>query len=191
MIPVIRQRHVGLALALLMALSGAAWAQHAPHAHVHGRIQLGVAVDGAEVSVDIDTPLDSLLGFEHAPRTAAQKQLAAEWARRLRDGDSLWRFNPEAQCRLKQADLEAPVLGLGVQATPASPSAHAGDAGGHADLAGAWSFVCAAPVALRSLEVSLFKLSPHAQVIEVQWVKGARQGKQTLKRPQSRIHLMP
>jgi hypothetical protein len=50
---------------------------------------------------------------------------------------------------------------------------------------------CCTPDAVRSLEVSFFKHSPHARVMEVQWVKGSKQGKQTLKRPQSRINLTP
>lgn len=173
---------------LTQVLSHGAMAQSHQHAHVHGHIQLGVAVDGKQVSVDIDTPLESLLGFEHAPRSAAEKKLAADWAQRLRDGSGLLQFNAEAQCRLVQADLDAPVLGLGKQA---SPSPLGKDDGGHADLEGAWLFECAAPGALRSLDLAFFKRSAHARVMEVQWVKGSRQGKQTLKRPQSRINLTP
>jgi Protein of unknown function (DUF2796) len=173
---------------LASALSHAAMAQPHQHAHVHGHIQLGVAVDGKQISVDIDTPLESLLGFEHAPRTAGEINLAAEWAKWLREGSGLLRFNPEAKCKLVRANLDAPVLGLGNKS--ASPSHDKAD-GGHADLEGDWSFECSAPEALRSLEVSFFGRSPHAQVIEVQWVKGSKQGKQTLNRPQSRINLTP
>ena len=173
---------------LTQVLSHGAMAQSHQHAHVHGHIQLGVAVDGKQISVDIDTPLESMLGFEHAPRTASEKKLAAEWAQRLSEGSSLLRFNPEAQCKQTRADLNAAVLGLGNK--PASPS-HDKDDGGHADLEGAWSFECGAPEALSSLELSFFKHSPHAQVMEVQWVRGSKQGKQTLKRPQSRINLTP
>jgi Protein of unknown function (DUF2796) len=186
-LPSIHGRTASIAI-LMLALSHGAMAQSHQHAHVHGHIQLGVAVDGKHISVDIDTPLESLLGFEHAPRTSGEKKLAAEWAQRLREGGSLLRFNPEAQCKLIQTDLDAPVLGLGNK--PTSPSHHKDD-GGHADLEGTWSFECSAPEALRSLELSFFKHSPHAQVMQVQWVKGNKQGKQTLKRPQSRINLAP
>lgn len=178
---------LGLTGSLALALA-APWVAHAKppaHAHVHGQIQLGVAVDGKQVSVDIITPLESLLGFEHAPQIAAQKKRAADWTQRLREGHSLLRFTPEAQCKLLTADLEAPVLGLG---KPAASGSHGQD---HADLEGQWTFECAAPEALRALEVSFFQLSPHARVVEVQWVKGHKQGKQTLKRPQSRISLAP
>jgi hypothetical protein len=37
--------------------------------------------------------------------------------------------------------------------------------------------------------VSFFKHSSHAQVMQVHWVKGSKQVKQTLKRPQSLINL--
>lgn len=188
-------RHcIGLGSVWVMALAMPGSAHARPpahvhtHAHVHGQIQLGVAVDGQQVSVDIDTPLESLLGFEHAPKSAAQKKRAADWAQRLREGHSLLRFTPEAQCKLLTADLQAPVLGLG---KPSASGSHGQDHDGHADLAGQWLFECAAPKALRALEVSFFQLSPHARVVEVQWVKGRQQGKLTLKRPQSRISLAP
>jgi Protein of unknown function (DUF2796) len=188
-------RHcIGLGSVWVMALTMPCSAHARPpahvhaHAHVHGQIQLGVAVDGKQVSVDIDTPLESLLGFEHTPQSAAQKKRAADWAQRLGEGHSLLRFTPEAKCKLLTADLAAPVLGLG---KPAASGSRSQDDGDHADLEGQWTFECAAPEALRALEVSFFQLSPHARVVEVQWVKGHQQGKLTLKRPQSRISLVP
>lgn len=170
----------------LIGISCATAAQAHQAAHVHGRIQLGVALDGQQLVVDIDTPLDSLLGFEHAPRTSAQKTLAADWAARLRTGTGLLRPNPEARCALTGVELEAPLLGLGPdrvqQTTPTD---------GHADLEGQWSFRCEQPSALRTIDLGFFEASPHVRTIEVQWVRDGHQGRQTLKRPQSRISLVP
>lgn len=178
--------HFRLMCGLLITLSGTAVLAHQA-AHVHGRIQLGVAQDGDQLVIDVDTPLDSLLGFEHAPKTTAQKKLAADWADRLRRGTDLLRINPEARCTLSAADLDAPVLGLepasGKDKTPASQE--------HADLEGQWSFRCEQPSALRTIDLGFFDASPHARHIEVQWVKDGRQGQQTLKRPQSRVTLTP
>lgn len=174
--------------ALLIGLIGISCAAAQAHqtAHVHGRIQLGVALEGQQLVVDIDTPLDSLLGFEHAPRTPAQKTLAADWATRLRAGTGLLRPNPEARCTLEGAELEAPVLGLGPDAV-----SQPGPTGGHADLEGHWTFRCEQPSALRTIELGFFDASPHARTIEVQWVRAGHQGAQTLKRPQSRLSLIP
>lgn len=175
-----------LMCAMLIALSSTAALAH-PSAHVHGRIQLGVAQDGDQLVIDVDTPLDSLLGFEHAPKTPAQKKLAADWADRLRTGAGLLRINPQARCTLTAADLDAPVLGL----TPTSGHGKPKASSEHADLEGQWSFRCEQPSALRTIDLGFFDASPHARHIEVQWLKDGRQGQQTLKRPQSRVTLTP
>lgn len=163
--------------------------QAAPHAHVHGEIQLGVALDGPTVTVDIDTPLESLLGFEHTPRSPAEKTLAAHWATILKQGTGLLRFNAEAACSLQQVALDAAVLGLGLDAGK-MPS-HTGNTGNtrHADLEGNWVFQCAHPEALRQLDIGFLKESPHAQKIEVKLITSKRQSKQRLMRPQTRIQL--
>jgi hypothetical protein len=61
-------------LLLLVAIACAAQAHLG--AHVHGLVKLGVAVQGPTVSIELDSPLDNLLGFEHRPRTAAERQAA-------------------------------------------------------------------------------------------------------------------
>jgi hypothetical protein len=165
---------------LLLGLCWCAAAHAHQGAHVHGRIQLGVALDGQQLVIDIDSPLDSLLGFEHAPRTAPQKKLAGEWAERLRTPNSLLRLPAEARCTLQGAELDAPVLGLGEDT--AKPSEHA-------DLEGQWSYQCERPEALRSIDLGFFEASRHARTIDVQWVRDGRQGRQTLQRPQVRINL--
>jgi Protein of unknown function (DUF2796) len=175
--------------AVVLVAAVAAPAVHAAphaHAHVHGNIQLGIALDGPTVTVNIDTPLESLIGFEHAPRSAAQKQIASRWSSLLTQGARLLRFNPEAGCTLQQVALEAPVLGLSTSNTT-SPAAH----GDHADLEGDWVFHCAHPEALRQLDLGFFAQSQHAQKIEVMLITAKKQSKLRLMRPQASIKLTP
>ena len=167
---------------LLLGLCCVTATQAHQGAHVHGRIQLGVALDGQQLVIDIDTPLDSLLGFEHAPSTAPQKKLAAEWAERLRTTGSLVRLPAQARCTLLGAELNAPVMGLGKTSADKAPHAH-DHQHGHADLEGQWSYRCEQPDALRTIDLGFFDASPHARTIDVQWAKDGRQGKQTLRRP--------
>lgn len=163
-------------------------AKAAPHAHVHGSIQLGVALDKPTVTVDIDTPLESLLGFEHAPRNAKEKTLAAQWATILKQGTGLLRFNAEAACTLQQVELNAPVLGLGLGLAPGTTPSPAGK-GNHADLEGNWVFQCEHPEALRQLDIGFFEQSLHVRTIEVKLITSKRQSKLRLMRPQTSIQL--
>ncbi|MGB0128732.1 MAG: DUF2796 domain-containing protein [Rhodocyclaceae bacterium] len=41
----------------------------AQHAHEHGVAKLDVASDGGALAINVESPLDNRVGFEHAPRT--------------------------------------------------------------------------------------------------------------------------
>jgi hypothetical protein len=71
-------------LVSLVLMFGAAAAQadnhiHREHgAHVHGSATLAMAFDGNQGSVEFKSPADSVLGFEHAANSAADKKKMAE-----------------------------------------------------------------------------------------------------------------
>ena len=78
-------------------------------AHEHGIARLGLAVDGARVTVDLQLPAESVFGFEHAPRSAQERATAAEALDRLRSGGArLLAFPDGATCALDSADVQAP-----------------------------------------------------------------------------------
>jgi len=133
-------------VSMMLTLAPALAAAGGPGAHVHGAAALEVALDQGSLSITLDSPLDNLLGFEHAPRTDRQKQAAKALADTLRRGDVLFGLPAAAKCTLKDVQLQAPVLGLGQ-----------GEAGGeHASLQADYLFACAAPAALNGIDVNLF-----------------------------------
>lgn len=78
--------------------------------HVHGSATLEIAIDDAAVQINLNSPLDSLLGFERAPRNQKERQVARIMASKLHQADSLFIFTPAAECRLESARLESPLL---------------------------------------------------------------------------------
>lgn len=167
----------GLALTLAC---GSALA--AGKAHEHGALKLDIGIDGRALSIALDVPLDNLLGFERAPRNDAERRAATELLARLRapgQGPALFITEAAAQCTLTQAEVDAPVLAPGAQAA----------AGAHADLEASYTYSCAQPGALRSLEIGLFQAFSRLQRIDVQVAGPQGQSKATLKRPQRRLAL--
>jgi len=78
-------------------------------AHEHGIARLGLAVDGASLTVDLELPAESVFGFERAPRSAEERATVAEALDRLRtDGASLFAFPEGVTCALDSAEVEAP-----------------------------------------------------------------------------------
>lgn len=66
-----RFRLMAVAALACITLAPAA-AQHQHHAHTHGVVTLGVAVDQSTITLELSAPLESLVGFERAPRTDAE-----------------------------------------------------------------------------------------------------------------------
>ena len=168
-------------LALIgLSLSAAASAQGRPH--VHGAATLGVVIEAGRVTVQLETPLDGLLGFERAPRTDAEKRRATAAVATLRGADALFRFTPAAGCASASVELDSAALGLG-QSAPGE--AHAG----HADLDGTYVFQCADTARLTEIDVGLFSAFPGMQRLQVEVATARGQFKRDLKRPAQRVSL--
>jgi len=147
--------------------------------HVHGVATLEIAVDGG-VQVNLNSPLDNLLGFERSPRNEKERQAARIMALKLRQADNLFIFTPAAQCGLESVGLESPLLPPGLLMPPSgdsdgksihnkgeaskisspAPSVPTTSSDGHAELEAVWNFKCGAPQALRGLDVRLFEAFP-------------------------------
>jgi hypothetical protein len=151
----------------------------APHAHEHGAVKLDVAIDGAALTIGLEAPLDSLIGFERAPRNDKERRAADEGLTRLRSGAGLFSADAAAQCTLVKVEVQAPVLDPGTKAS--AKTAEAKDE--HADLDATFEYKCAQPQLLRTLDVGLFDAFKRIQRIDVQVAGPKGQLKSTLKRP--------
>lgn len=173
--------------------------------HEHGVVRLDVSVDGASLNIDMIAALDNWLGFERAPRTDAERKAAAEVLARLRNpqqGTPLFAANAGAQCQLTLAEVSAPVLepggkpaakvGAASVASAAAPKpapAPSPKDGEHADLEARYTFQCAQPGQLRTLDLGLFDAYKRIQRIDVQVVGPKGQSKVTLRRPARSVAL--
>ncbi|MFN9767069.1 MAG: DUF2796 domain-containing protein [Pseudomonadota bacterium] len=174
----------GLPAMLLLALAGstALGIAHAGKAHEHGVARLDIAVEAARVVIELDTPLDNLVGFERAPRTDAERAAVAAAVARLRDAATLFRIDGAAGCTAGKVELASAPLGLGKAPAPAQGSAHA-------DLEGSFEFGCTAGAQAGVVEVGLFEAFPRLKRLEVQVATPRGQAKATLRRPNARITL--
>lgn len=166
------------ALILSSLLAAAAPLAAAP-AHEHGAVRLDVAIEGQVLAIAVEAPLDSLLGFERAPRNERERGAADAMLARWRSGAGLFGADAAAQCTLTQADVHAPVLEPGARP--------AGDA--HADLDASIEFRCLQPQQLRTLDVGLFDAFARIQRIDVQVAGPGGQHKTTLERPARSVPL--
>jgi len=177
------QRHGPIARATLLAAAlaagvGAASAQHG--AHVHGQATLRVAVERGTVQIEFEAPAESLLGFERAPRTAAERAAVESLRARFAKPGELFGLDAEARCTVASASVASPLLDVGRAA--AAPS-------DHADLLATVAFACAEPARLRTLEVRLFADHPSLSRIRVETIGTGGPSRRELRRGATTVPL--
>lgn len=171
------RRTTGLAIAAALFAAAPILSAQAQqqHAHVHGQLKLDVAVDGPTVVIDMESPLDNIVGFERAPKTDAEKKTVEDAVAQLRAADKLFIVDPAANCKLGPVDLRSGALGLG-NPDPAEPV-------GHADLDATFSFNCTNAAAAKFIDVNLFGSFKGLRQIDSQIATAQGQFKRQLKRP--------
>ena len=156
------------ALALAVFVLSSPVLGHDHHAHVHGVAKLEVAVEGAEIHLHLESPLEGVLGFEHAPGNDKERAIVAQMRKTMANGGALFAPTTAAQCKFIESTLEAPSL----EAKPAGkPEAHEE----HGDLDADFRFTCAQPAKLTGVEVRLFEAFPKLRRIDAQVVSGKGQ----------------
>ena len=134
------------------------------------------------------SPLDNLVGFEHAPRTAAEKKAAADAIDKLRESEDLFTIDAAAGCKPGRVDLRSAALGLGRTDGSDAYDAQGQDLQeGHADLSATFTFTCTRAAAARFIDMAFFTSFRSLQQIDVEIAAPQGRFKRTLKRPNMRL----
>lgn len=169
------------ATVLCLSIGGAALAQGRPH--VHGVAELGIAIEAGKITLQLEAPLDSLLGFERAPRGVAETRRVQTAVAALKAAGALFRFTSTAGCAVASIDLSSAALKLG------SPDP-AEEREGHADLDATYVFNCTDTAKATEVDVGLFDAFIRMQSLKVEAATGQGQFKRDLKRPARRVSLV-
>lgn len=160
---------------------GAEEADNQQHAHVHGVATLGIAVQDNVLTIQFESPLDSVIGFEHRANTPAERAVVEELQIRMKAPGDLFRPTAAAGCKLQKAEAESAIF----QAPTSSSAAEE-----HADLDASFEYRCERIERLTSIETGLFDAYPRMQRIAIEVATGKGQFKRDLKRPARTIALV-
>ena len=167
-----------LSLLAAASLPSAANAQHTHGAHEHGAAELTVALDGQALVIELISPLDNLVGFEHAPANDTQRAALAEAGRLLSDAEAMFALPVAAACRFEHADIESPWPMAAV--APAAGHADAAHApptrGEHEEVVVAYRYTCLQPAALQRIDVRAFARFPRLREIRAEHATARGQG---------------
>lgn len=129
-------------------------------AHVHGTAAIDIVIEGSELHLDLHSPLDHFVGFERAPRTEREKRALDALRTKLMQPERLFVISTAARCTPEAPSVEMP-FGQASNGTK-------NEAGEHAELHASFTFRCAAPEALRSIEFRLFDFFPGMERVKAQ-----------------------
>ncbi len=145
-------------------------------AHQHGAGHLNIAIDGQHVEIELIAPGADIVGFEHEPKTEGEKQSISESATKLRNGEALFRFPNDAQCRLTESEVDSSLL---EQEDHKEDHKH-GSEKTHAEFHAHYQFQCTNPEILTHADVGYFNYFPSAQLLTVQKITASGQSVQRL-----------
>lgn len=161
-------------------------------AHIHGLAQLALALDGQTLSIELESPLYNLLGFEHAPETDAQKETVKAAQESLSDPSSLFRFNAGAACT---PDATEPVALMSGETDEDhhdhdadhshdddhdhdEPEAHTDEAGpahNHNNVILSYSFSCEKADELQWAELPIFDVFDNLETVDLVYLGPSQQ----------------
>lgn len=127
--------------------------------HVHGQATLDIGIEGSAGTIEFRAPADDLYGFEHAPRTAAERAARdSAFARLRRDGATLVRFEPSLGCT-----LTATAVGSTEEKR------------GHGDIRATYALSCRKAPAGKPVTFGFSKAFPGVRTVKVQLVSDTAQ----------------
>jgi len=144
--------------------------KRAATSHAHGGAELAIAQDGSILTIELDSPLYNLLGFEHSPQDAQQQERVEVTESRLSEVQTLFEFNGESGC--KAVSDRAVNLGLSEDAVDEEDD--------HADVVLSYEFSCDQPEELTSITVKLFDYFENLDEIDLVFLGPSIQLQKTL-----------
>jgi len=178
-------RSQSLLLLACLATSPAPALAHGPH--VHGTAELYVAVEGNNLTIEFRSPLANLLGFEHAPRTDAQRAAVKAMTAKLNKPETLFGVPRAASCTAGATRIESALDAQRPSPKAVIPDQDEDDE--HADLTAGFVFTCAGMGKLNSMEVLIFTAFPGTKTIKAEVIGPRGQSAATLSADRRTIKL--
>ena len=148
--------------------------------HVHGKAELNIAIEGADVEMLFDSPAMNILGFEHKPSTEHDKQTLTSAIKVLRDGKMLFGFD---DCELKDSEVATKLL----ETHHDKHDDHHGN-DNHSDFSVHYHFKCLNRVPAK-VDTGVFVRFPGLEKLTVT-VLGSKQSQKTLTQSDTTINLL-
>lgn len=171
--------------------------------HTHGDAELGIVFENGKVTIELESPLYNILGFEHSPQTDKQHEIVAQAEKQLSRGAELFIFNDEANCRVTSKDITVKLFdGSEGNETHddhddhddneqhSHENKHQGhEENIHQDVLLGYEFTCQNPSSLSTVNINLFQFFEDLSDIDVTYLGPSAQKQVNLKRKNTQMDL--
>lgn len=139
--------------------------------HAHGVSELKIAQQGGAFEMLLEAPGEDIVGFEHKPKNAAQKNQVKAALAVFKNPGKLFSPPAAAGCTitLKEAEFET--------------TKH------HAGFHVSWSMQCTNPAKMTTLVIRYFEAFPAAEEIEIEAIGNAGQAALEVEKDMTRVDL--
>jgi transketolase C-terminal domain/subunit len=173
-------RHYALAVICCVVCNvGLSWAgagttkRHQQGAHVHGAAAVNIAIDDRTAIIELIAPADSVVGFEHQAKSAADQTRQEKALDLLRnDMDRMVVFNATLGCRFAPTKIE--VVRQGEE---------------HAEVHGTFAVSCQSPMAGSKVRFGFTRTFPGIETVNVQLVGVTQQVGASVKRDKGELEV--
>lgn len=145
------------------------------HAHVHGSAELTLATENNKLFINLTTPADNLLGFEHRAETSIEIANVKQLEKKLSNINNLIIF-PESTCLLIDTHLNLDLL----LPLKNNQHHHKHSEKKHTEVVVEYTLTCEKRVDIAPATIQLFKHYPAIETIEALWLTDKKQGAITL-----------
>ena len=161
-------------------------------AHTHGGAEVAIVLDGNDVTIELDSPLYNILGFEHAPETDAQTATVEQAELQLEQSDALFTFSTAANCSTLSKDLHVALFDdHNEDHHEEDEHEEDHDEETHKDVLLTYEFSCQNLAKLKNVTINLFEFFPELSEVSATYLGPATQKQIVLTRKQRQMDITP
>lgn len=165
--------------------------------HVHGNATLAIVREDATLTIELDTPMYNLVGFEHAPETDEQTSAVEAAEAALAEPATLFQFNKAAGCAPSSEMVDVHLFDEKDGAEhehhdhgDEDEHDHDESHGDHKDVVMSYSFTCDKVENLKAVTTTLRTSFPNMTEVEVIYLGPDTQKSVTLKGERNRMRFV-
>lgn len=166
--------------------------EHRHHeAHVHGKAELNLLIDGTTIAIELKSPALNVLGFEHEPETNEERGIVKQAKKKLSNYKNIFSI-ADLNCQVTEYEIESPYESEheeGHHGHKHHDEEYHSEDDDHDDYYLSYSLKCENTNELKIIEIKLFDNFEGFEIIEATWINQTNAGRSELSSKQKIIKL--